>query len=65
MKLAGPDGQVPACYVGAPTTVGHGRSGLRELLAAHPDIDAVFCSSDMLAMGVLNTAIVEKIRNHE
>lgn len=61
LKLAGADGQIPACYVGAPTTVGHGRSGLRELLAAHPDIDAVFCSSDMLAMGVLNEAHAQGI----
>lgn len=61
LELAGADGQVPACYVAAPTTVGHGRSGLRELLAAHPDIDAVFCSSDMLAMGVLNEAHAQGI----
>jgi LacI family gluconate utilization system Gnt-I transcriptional repressor len=26
------------------------------LLAAHPDIDAVFCSSDMVALGVLTEA---------
>lgn len=61
LKLGGPDGHVPACYVDAPTTVGHGRSGLRELLAAHPDIDAVFCSSDMLALGVLNEAHAQGI----
>jgi LacI family gluconate utilization system Gnt-I transcriptional repressor len=27
----------------------------------HPDIDAVFCSSDMLAMGVLNEANAQGI----
>jgi LacI family gluconate utilization system Gnt-I transcriptional repressor len=61
LRLTGPDGMVPARYVAAPTTVGHGRSGLRELLAAHPDIDAVFCSSDSLALGVLNEAHAQGI----
>jgi LacI family gluconate utilization system Gnt-I transcriptional repressor len=61
LKLTGPDGEVPVRYVDAPTTVGHGRSGLRELLEAHPDIDAVFCSSDMLALGVLNEAHAQGI----
>ncbi len=37
----------------APTTLGSGRSGLRVLLEKHPDIDALFCSSDLLALGVL------------
>jgi LacI family gluconate utilization system Gnt-I transcriptional repressor len=54
--LAGPDGAVPILHVPAPTTAGHGREGLRKLLASHPDIDAVFCSSDLLALGVLNEA---------
>jgi LacI family gluconate utilization system Gnt-I transcriptional repressor len=61
LKLAGTDGMVPTCRVPAPTTVGHGRTGLRELLAAHPDIDAVFCSSDMLALGVLSEAQAQGI----
>jgi LacI family gluconate utilization system Gnt-I transcriptional repressor len=42
--------------VSAPTTLGSGREGLRLLLAQHPDIDAVFCSSDLLALGVLTEA---------
>jgi LacI family gluconate utilization system Gnt-I transcriptional repressor len=54
LGLAGPDGEIPVVWVPAPTTVAHGRQGLLELLAGHPDIDAVFCSSDMLALGVLN-----------
>jgi LacI family transcriptional regulator, gluconate utilization system Gnt-I transcriptional repressor len=37
----------------APATVGTAREGLRRLLAMDPGIDAVFCSSDLLAMGVL------------
>lgn len=44
---------VPTGIVGAPTTARSGRTGLIDLLARHPDIDAVFCSSDLLAVGVL------------
>ncbi|MBL8524672.1 MAG: LacI family DNA-binding transcriptional regulator [Betaproteobacteria bacterium] len=47
---------VPACVVPAPTTLGSGRSALAELLQKHPDIDAVFCSSDVLALGVMTEA---------
>ncbi|MBC3919710.1 LacI family DNA-binding transcriptional regulator [Undibacterium sp. CY18W] len=48
--------EVPTCIVPAPTTLGSGRSGLRSLLQDHPTIDAIFCSSDMLALGVLTEA---------
>ena len=47
---------VPACVVPAPTTLGNGRAGLADLLRRHADIDAVFCSSDILALGVLTEA---------
>lgn len=47
---------IPTCVVKAPTTLGSGRAGLAELLSGHPDIDAVFCSSDLLALGVLTEA---------
>ena len=44
----------PAVRLGkSPTTHADGRAGLAALLADVPDIDAVFCSSDMLALGVL------------
>lgn len=39
--------------VPAPTSVGHGRAGLSELLKREPRIDAIACSSDTLALGVL------------
>ena len=42
--------------VAAPTTLGSGRTALRSLLQRHPGIDAIFCSSDMLALGVLTEA---------
>jgi LacI family transcriptional regulator, gluconate utilization system Gnt-I transcriptional repressor len=44
---------VPTFVAGAPGTLGSGRKGLTDLLARHPGIDAVFCSSDMLALGVV------------
>ena len=47
---------VPACVVPAPTTLGNGRAGLADLLSRHSDIDAVFCSSDILALGVMTEA---------
>ena len=42
--------------VAAPTTLGSGRSGLKALLNQNPDLDALFCSSDLLALGVLTEA---------
>jgi LacI family gluconate utilization system Gnt-I transcriptional repressor len=44
---------VPAVYVPAPTTLKSGRSALTQLLQAASDLDAVFCSSDLLALGVM------------
>lgn len=44
------------CEVDAPTTLGSGRAALKLLLQRSPRIDAVFCSSDMLALGVLTEA---------
>ena len=47
---------VPTVVVPAPTTLKSGRRALAELLQATPGIDAVFCSSDLLALGVLTEA---------
>lgn len=44
---------LPMHHVTAPTTLGQGRQGLAELLQAQPDLDAIFCSSDLLALGVM------------
>lgn len=44
---------VPTGIVAAPSTVGDGRTGLNDLLARDRRIDAVFCSSDLMALGVL------------
>ncbi len=48
--------EVPVCTVPAPSTLGHGRTGLADLLARRPDVDAVFCSSDVLALGAITEA---------
>jgi LacI family gluconate utilization system Gnt-I transcriptional repressor len=56
----GVDG-LPTGIVRAPTTAGSGRTGLLDLLARHPDVDAVFCSSDLLALGVMIEAQVQGI----
>ena len=49
--------QAPLVHeVEAPTTLGSGRTGLAALLSQHPNVDAVFCSSDLLALGVLTEA---------
>jgi LacI family gluconate utilization system Gnt-I transcriptional repressor len=45
--------EIPTFVAAAPGTLGSGRKGLTDLLARYPKIDAVFCSSDMLALGVL------------
>lgn len=48
--------------VSPPTTIEAGRDGLRQLLKADKKIDAIFCSSDMLALGVLIEAQVKGIK---
>jgi LacI family gluconate utilization system Gnt-I transcriptional repressor len=47
---------VQVVVVPAPTTLRSGRAALAELLQAKQGIDAVFCSSDLLALGVLTEA---------
>ena len=54
--------KLPACVVAAPSTLGNGRAGLAELLARDPKIDAVFCSSDVLAHGVITEASARGVR---
>lgn len=48
--------EVRSVVVPAPTTLKSGRAALAELLQAPVPIDAVFCSSDLLALGVLTEA---------
>jgi LacI family gluconate utilization system Gnt-I transcriptional repressor len=49
--------QDPAVHwIPAPTTLAAGRAGLAHLLAEGRRIDAIFCSSDLVALGVLTEA---------
>jgi LacI family gluconate utilization system Gnt-I transcriptional repressor len=52
---------VPVVAVPAPTTLRSGRQALAQLLQRASDIDAVFCSSDLLALGVMTEARVRGI----
>lgn len=51
--LLSPDADLPTIRFAAPAPLGAGRRALQELLAAHPGTDAVFCSTDMVALGAL------------
>ncbi|WP_218510308.1 LacI family DNA-binding transcriptional regulator [Variovorax sp. dw_308] len=52
----------PVREVPAPTTLGSGREALSALLVAGADIDAVACSSDVLAHGVITEAQARGMR---
>jgi LacI family transcriptional regulator, gluconate utilization system Gnt-I transcriptional repressor len=54
-------GEVLVDNVGDARTLKSGREALRRILAQAPDVDAVFCSSDLLAMGVMTEALAQKI----
>ena len=54
--------EVKAAVVPAPSTLSRGRAGLPQLLGQRSKFDAVFCSSDMLALGVLTEASARGIR---
>src|SRR3546814_6472652 len=47
--------------VGASRSIKSGREALGKMLAIAPDVDAIFCSSDLLAIGVLTEARVRGI----
>lgn len=47
---------IPGCVVPSPSSLGNGRAGFAELRASHPGIDVVFCSSDVIAHGVITEA---------
>ena len=53
--------EVRVVTVAAPTTLRSGREALARLLREGGDIDAVFCSSDLLALGVLTEARVRSL----
>ncbi len=47
---------IPVCSVPAPSSLANGRAGFADLRARHPDIDVVFCGSDVIAHGVITEA---------
>jgi LacI family transcriptional regulator, gluconate utilization system Gnt-I transcriptional repressor len=47
--------------VGASRTLKSGREALQKIMLAMPQVDAIFCSSDLLAMGVITEAKVQGI----
>lgn len=53
---------VRVLVVPAPTTLKYGRDSLSRLLETREGIDAVFCSSDSLALGVMTEARVQGIQ---
>ena len=48
--------------VGASRSLKSGREALGRILSKVPDVDAIFCSSDLLAMGVVTEAMARGIR---
>lgn len=53
---------VPTAVIPAPSSLASGRRALAELLAQDPDIEAVYCSSDGLAQGVIVEAMARGLR---
>ena len=47
---------IPVVTVESPANLGDGRRALQDLLKSNPEIDAVFCGADILALGVLMEA---------
>lgn len=53
---------VPTAVVPAPSSLALGRQALSELLARDPGIEAIYCSSDQLAQGVIVEALARGLR---
>ncbi|AGW93543.1 MULTISPECIES: LacI family DNA-binding transcriptional regulator [Cupriavidus] len=54
--------EVPTAVVPAPSSLALGRQALSELLARDPGIEAIYCSSDQLAQGVIVEALARGLR---
>jgi LacI family gluconate utilization system Gnt-I transcriptional repressor len=53
---------VPTVTIPAPSNLASGRRALSEILEKEPGIEAIFCSSDGLAQGVLVEALARGLR---
>lgn len=54
--------EVPTAVVHAPSSLALGRQALGELLRQDPDLQAIYCSSDQLAQGVITEAQARGLR---
>ena len=54
--------EVPTAVVRAPSNMARGREALAELLRQDPDLEAIHCSSDQLAQGVIVEATARGLR---
>ncbi|MDB5773585.1 MAG: LacI family DNA-binding transcriptional regulator [Burkholderia sp.] len=52
---------IPTYTFVAPSRMAHGREGLRRLMETRPDIDAVYCATDLVALGALIEADVQGV----
>lgn len=52
---------VHACMIPVPSRIAHGREGLRSIMQAYPETDAVYCASDQVALGALIEAASQRI----
>jgi LacI family transcriptional regulator, gluconate utilization system Gnt-I transcriptional repressor len=61
LGLVSKGADVPSWRFTAPSRLRHGREGLAQLLQQQPDTDAIFCSTDLVALGALVEARVRGI----
>lgn len=61
-KHAAEQAKVPVAWIPAPATLAAARAGFAALLAQDPKVDAIFCSSDVVALGVLTEAHARGMR---
>lgn len=54
--------EVPTAFVPAPSGLALGRQALSQLLAQAPDLQAIYCSSDQMAQGVMIEAQARGLR---
>jgi LacI family transcriptional regulator, gluconate utilization system Gnt-I transcriptional repressor len=48
--------EIPRARFPAPSRMRHGREGVARLLDEHPDLDAIYCATDLVALGALTEA---------
>ncbi|MEX3941378.1 LacI family DNA-binding transcriptional regulator [Paraburkholderia sp. BR10937] len=53
--------EIPVAAVPSPAHLGDGRRALAQLLDDHPQIDAIFCGADIMALGVLMEAHARRL----